>query len=91
MDDDDDLSRYFINPKTGKPLSIRGKIRAAKKVHVFLDPGYRATDSRDPTAIIPVTVAQALKIVDMAPKDNPPTGIIDKDGILLLHPPSTKP
>jgi hypothetical protein len=86
----EDTSHYYINPKSGKPLTIRGKIRAAKKVHVFLDPGYRATDSRDPTAIIPVTVAQALKIVDMAPKDNPPTGIIDNDGILLLHPPARK-
>ena len=69
---------------------IRGKIRAAKKVHVFLDPNYRATDSRDPTAVIPVTVAQALRIVDMAPKDNPPTGVIDKHGILLLHPPARR-
>jgi hypothetical protein len=86
----EDISHYFINPKSGKPLTIRGKIRVAKKVHVFLDPGYRATDSQYPTAIMPVTVAQALKIVDMAPKDNPPTGIIDKDGILLLHPPARK-
>jgi len=90
MDADDDIARYYINPKSGKPLTIRGKIRAAKKVHVFLDPNYRATDSRDPTAVIPVTVAQALRIVDMAPKDNPPTGVIDKHGILLLHPPARR-
>jgi hypothetical protein len=90
MEADKDTSRYYINPKSGKPLTIRGKIRAAKKVHVFLDPDYRATDSRDPTVTIPVTVAQALKIVDLAPRDNPPTGIIDEDGILLLHPPVKK-
>ncbi|NTF17823.1 hypothetical protein G6L37_05370 [Agrobacterium rubi] len=87
MEREDDISDDFINPRSGKPLTIRGKIRAAKKVHVFLDPRYRATDSRQ-APIIPLTVAQALKIVDMAPKDNPPTGVIDKDGILLLHPPA---
>jgi hypothetical protein len=85
--DTEDMSRYYINPKSGKPLSIRGKIRAAKKVYVLLHPDYKVHDSSDPTVSIPVTVAQALKIVDMAPKDNPPMGIIDKDGILLLHPP----
>lgn len=83
----EDHSHYYVNPKSGKPLTIRGKIRAAKKVYVFLDPDYKSHDSSDPTVTIPVTAAQALKIVDMSPKDNPPTGIIDKDGILLLHPP----
>lgn len=86
----EDTSLEFINPKSGKPLTIRGKIRAAKKVHVFLDPNYKSNDSAHPTVIIPITVAQALKLVDMSPKDNPPTGIIDKDGILLLHPPTKR-
>lgn len=82
----DDLSRYYI-ARSGRPLTIRGKIRAAKRVYVFLDPDYKQVDSRDPTVTIPVSVSQALKIVDMAPKDNPPTGIIDQNGNLLLHPP----
>jgi hypothetical protein len=86
----EDISRYYVSSRSGKPLSIRGKIRAAKKVFVFLDPDYKANDSMDPTVTIPVTVAQALKIVDMAPKDNPPTGMIDADGILLLHPPTKR-
>lgn len=52
METAEDNSRYYINPKSGKPLTIRGKIRAAKKIYVFLDPDYRATDSRDGTAIL---------------------------------------
>jgi hypothetical protein len=86
----EDTTRYYINPKSGKPLTMRGKIRAAKKVYVFLHPDYKANDSPDSVVTIPVTVAQALKLVDMAPKDNPPTGIIDKDGILLIHPPTKR-
>mgnify|MGYP001239113208 CR=1 FL=1 len=90
MEDTESISHYYINPKTGKPLSIRAKIRVAKKVYVFLDSRYKTVDSRDPTVKIPVTVAQALKIVDLSSKDNPPTGIIDSDGILVLHPPEPK-
>lgn len=73
-------------PFRGK-MTIRQKIRAAKKVWVFLDPDYRRNDSPDLTVTIPVSVAQALRIVDLSPRDNEPHGVIDAEGILLLHPP----
>lgn len=85
--DDDEINRYYASASRG-PMTIRQKIKAAKKVFVYLDPDYLQNDSPHGTVTIPVSAVQALKIVDMAPKDNPPTGIIDADGHLLLQPPT---
>lgn len=74
----------------GRPYTIRQKIRMAKKVYVFLDPDYKRHDTADLTALIPVSVAQALRIVDWSPRDNEPHGVIDSDGKLILHPPYEK-
>lgn len=87
MAHDDDLQQYYPAEAT-RPLTIRQKIKVAKKVFVYLNPDYRRNDSPIKTVTIPVSVAQALKIVDMSPKSNPPTGVIDKHGHLLLEPPA---
>lgn len=65
------------------PLSIKGKIREAKKVLVFLDPDYRQSNK---PLMVPVSRAFALKIVDIAGPDHEPTGVVDAEGILILHP-----
>lgn len=72
-------------------LTIRQKIQRAHKVWIFIDPDYLQNDSPDGLAMIPVSRAQAYRIVDMSPRDNPPHGNIDADGKLILHPPYGKP
>lgn len=86
---DEEFKRFYKASGRG-PMTIRQKIKAAKKVFVYLDPDYLQNDSRTGTVTIPVTAAQALKIVDMSPPDNQPNGIIDVEGNLLLEPPAAR-
>lgn len=69
--------------------SIRQKINEAKTVYVYVDADYLQHDSAQP-ALLKVTKAQARRVVDMAPRDNPPSGIISDLGSLVLEPPSGK-
>jgi len=63
--------------------TIRQKIAAAREVHVFLDPDYAPDTPHAWT--IKVSRRIAMEIVARAGRAGEPTGVIDKDGILVLH------